>query len=147
MNPVLTNQPRERSLRYENLRSALAEEGLIRVLMLDQGAFGAEPPVRGEQFSSSLLGQIFDTLWQHHREGRPLSVSLLSPILSSEGMSHLTEVLQRPENLAQADRIITEYAKVIREEHEKRSGTAIDPLLAAREKYKNKSGYGGKQHG
>ena len=147
MNPVLTNQPRERSLRYENLRSALAEEGLIRVLMLDQGAFGPEPPVTGEQFSSSLLGQIFDTLWQHHREGRPLSVSLLSPILSSEGMSHLTEVLQRPENLAQADRIIAEYAKVIREEQEKRSGTAMDPLLAAREKYKNKSGYGGKQHG
>ncbi len=147
MNPVLTNQPRERSLRYENLRSALAEEGLIRVLMLDQGAFGAEPPVTGAQFSSSLLGQVFDTLWQHHREGRPLSVSLLSPILSSEGMSHLTEVLQRPENLAQADRIIAEYAKVIREEQEKRSGTAMDPLLAAREKYKNKSGYGGKQHG
>ena len=147
MNPALTSQPRERSLRYDNLRSALAEEGLIRLLMLDQGAFGAEPPVSPADFSSPQLGRVFDALWQFHREGRALSVSLLAPLLSGEEMSRLTEVLQRPENLAQADRIIAEYAAVIREEAEKRSGTAGDPLLAAREKYKNKSGYGGKQHG
>ncbi|MGM9661502.1 MAG: DNA primase [Oscillospiraceae bacterium] len=146
MNPVLTSQPRERSLRYENLRSALAEEGLIRLLMLDQGAFGAEPPLTGDKFSSPLLGRIFDALWAFHLEGRPLSVSLLSPLLSPEEMSHLTELLQKPENLAAAERTIREYAGVVREEYEKRSGTAEDPLLAARDKYKNKSGYGGKQH-
>ena len=147
MNPVLTSQPKERSLRYENLRSALAEEGLIRLLMLDQSAFGAEPPLTGAQFSSPLLGRIFDALWGYHQEGRPLTVSLLSPLLTSEEMSHLTELLQKPENLAAAERLIREYAAVVREEYEKRSGTAADPLLAAREKYKNKSGYGGKQHG
>ena len=147
MNPALTSQPRERTLRYANLRSALAEEGLIRLLMLDQGAFGREPPVSAADFSSPQLGRIFDALWQYHLQGRPLSVSLLSPLLSGEEMSRITEMLQRPENLSQAERIIAEYAAVIREEAEKRSGAAGDPLLAAREKYKNKSGYGGKQHG
>ena len=146
MSPALTSQPRERSLRYVNLRSALAEEGLIRLLMLDAGAFPKAPPVSGGEFSSEFLGRVFDTLWQAHSEGRALSVSLLSPLLSGEEMSRLTELLQKPEALSNAAQSLRDYAGVIREESLKRSGEG-DPLLAAQEKYKNKMGYGGKQHG
>lgn len=147
-NPALTSQPKARSLHYVNLRSAMAEEGLIRLLMLDQGAFGDVPPVTGAEFSSEVLGRIFDALWGFHREGRSLSVSLLASMLTGDEMSHLTELLQKPEHLSTAEKAIGDYARIVHSEYEKRSGNSgIDPLLAAREKYKNKTGYGGKHDG
>ena len=147
LNPERSRQPRERSLHYDNMRSALAEEGLIRILLQDQAAFDTAGHISGAQFSSPLLGKIFDALRQYQSEGYHLSISLLSPLLEAEEMSHLTELLQKPENLSAAQRAIADYSGIIQEEYSKRSGTAGDPLLAAMEKNKNKSGYGGKQHG
>lgn len=147
LNPERSRQPRERSLHYDNMRSALAEEGLIRILLQDQSAFDTAAFISGSQFSSPLLGKIFDALREYHAQGYTLSISLLSPLLEPEEMSHLTEVLQKPENLSAAQRAIADYSGIIQEEYGKRSGAAGDPLLAAMEKNKNKSGYGGKQHG
>ncbi len=147
LNPERARQPRERSLHYDNMRSALAEEGLIRILLQDQSAFDTAENISGAEFSSPLLGKIFDALRTYQSEGYHLSISLLSPLLEPEEMSHLTELLQKPENLAAAQRAIADYSSIIREEYNKRSGTAGDPLLAAMAKNKNKSGYGGKQHG
>ena len=58
MSPAVTLQPAGRGLRYENLRSAMAEEGVIRLLMQDDGLFGEESPLREEEFSSPMLGKI-----------------------------------------------------------------------------------------
>ena len=148
MNPVTHHQPKEREMHYQNLRSALAEEGLIRLLMQDAALFGSAPPLTGSCFSSELLGRIFDTLWQYHREGHSLTVSLLSPVLTAEEMNLLAEILQKPELLSQGQKALADYAAVISDEYRKRTTAGGDELLAlAREKYKNKSGYGGKQHG
>ena len=38
--PAVNQQPQTRELRYENIRSALAEEGVIRLLLLDPGLAG-----------------------------------------------------------------------------------------------------------
>ena len=54
LNPAVSLQPQERGLRYDNLRSALAEEGVIRLLLLDDSLFGDTPPVPAESFSSPL---------------------------------------------------------------------------------------------
>ena len=120
---------------------------MIRILLQEQSAFDTAEPIAGAQFSSPFLGKIFDALREYQSEGYHLSISLLSPLLEPEEMSHLTELLQKPENLSAAQRAIADYSSIIQEEYSKRSGTAGDPLLAAMEKNKNKSGYGGKQHG
>ncbi len=57
-------QPADRSIRYQNVRSALAEEGVIRLLMQDESLFPPEMPVQPEEFSSPLLGRIYGELWQ-----------------------------------------------------------------------------------
>ena len=44
LNPAAQSQPKERSLRYDNLRSARAEEGVLRLLLLDEGLFPPSPP-------------------------------------------------------------------------------------------------------
>ena len=64
LNPAVQLQPKERELRYDNIRSARAEEGILRLLIRDESLFPEEPPLREEQFSSPLLGRAFTTLWQ-----------------------------------------------------------------------------------
>ena len=144
LNPAVSVQPQERGIRYTNVRSAMAEEGVLRLLLKDESVFPEEAPLRQEEFSSPLLGRVFDRLWQLRQEGRPLSVAGLSGELSGEEMSHLTGVLQKPEATASAQRALADYIRIIREEAQKRNAQG-DPLLAAQEKYKEKKGYGGKQ--
>ena len=145
LNPAASLQPRERTLRYENIRSARAEEGLLRLLLLDEGLFPREAPLQAEEFSSPLLGKAFALLWQAHEEGRSVSLNSLTGELTAEEMSHITYVSQQPESLKNGAKALGDYISIIQQEANKRAGGEIDPLLAATEKYKNKSGTGGKQ--
>ena len=147
LNPAAQLQPKERTFRYENLRSARAEEGILRLLVLDASLFGDQPPLKQREFSSPLLGKAFFLLWQAREEGRPVSVAALAGQLDQEEMNHITAVCQQPESVHNARQALTDYINVVKTEAEKRAGNAVDPLLAATEKYKNKKGTGGKQHG
>ena len=143
LNLSRTLQPAERAIRYDDLRSAMAEEGVLRLLMQDDGIFPAEPPLREEEFSSPLLGRIYSQLWRC-RGGS--SLAALSAVLTQEEMSHLTALLQKPESAANARQALADYIRIIREEYAKRSGrSAMDALAAARDTYKDKKGYGGKR--
>ena len=65
--------------------------------------------------------------------------------LTPEEMSHFTAILQKPESVSCARQALDDYVRIIREESARRSGSQeMDPVLAAKEKYKFKKGYGGK---
>ena len=148
LNPAARLQPKERTLRYDNIRSARAEEGLLRLLILDESLFPAQPPLREDQFSSPLLGRAFTLLWQAREDGRAVTPAVLSEALTPEEMSHISAVCQQPESPQHAKQALADYIRIVQEESDKRAGSqAADPLLAATEKYKDKKGTGGKQHG
>ncbi len=140
LNPAAQSQPKERSLRYGNLRSAMAEEGLLRLLLLDGSLFPDEPPLREADFSSPLLGRVFALLWRAREEGRDPALPALAGELTAEEMSHITAVCQRPESVRNGRQALADYIRVILSEAEKRSGGASDPLLAVTEKYKDNKG-------
>ena len=144
LNPAAQIQPRERSLRYETLRSARAEEGILRLLLLDDSLFPQEPPLLESQFSSPLLGRVYSLLWQAKQEGRPVALGTVFDSLNPEEASHITAVCQQPESAQNARQALADYIRIVQTEAEKRAGGGtIDPLLAATEKYKQ----GGKRHG
>ena len=147
LNPAAQLQPKERSLRYDNLRSARAEEGILRLLMMDDSLFPEESPLKEDEFSSPLLGRAFALLWAAHQEGRPMSPGLLSGALGTEEASHIAAICQQPESSQNAQRALADYIHIVKTEAKKRAGKDIDPLLAATEKYKDKKGTGGKQYG
>ena len=144
LTPAAQLQPRQRELRYENLRSARAEEGVIRLLMLDPGLFAQAGQLAPGQFSSPLLGKIYRLLSERHREGRSTQLAALTGELTAEEMSHLAGVIDQPQVLANSGQAMEDYIQTIETEALKRSGAAqVDPLLAAREKFREKKGYGG----
>lgn len=140
LRPAAAAQPRERSMRYDNMRSALAEEGVLRLLALDDTLFGAEPPLTEAEFSSPLLWRLFDALWQQRQSGA-IRVSALDGLFGSDELGHLTGILQKPESTDHAARqkALRDYLDIIRTEARKRSAAAEDPLTAAMRKvHRNK---------
>ena len=83
LNPAASAQPRERSIRYTDLRSALAEEGVLRLLTLDDSLFGENPPIREEDFSSPLLGRFFTALRAQLRESGQVNIPALAGLFTS----------------------------------------------------------------
>ena len=136
LRPAAAAQPKERAMRYENTRSALAEEGVLRLLALDDALFGAEPPLAEEEFSSPLLGKLFTALWRQRRERGAIRVGALDGQFSADELGHLTGILQKPEATDQAARkkALDDYVRIIREEGRKRGAGAEDPLAAAMRK-------------
>ena len=140
-------QPKERSIRYTDMRSAMAEEGVVRLLFLDGALAEQCRDLPAEDFSSPLLARIYTQQLAAHREGRTLTTAALAGELSPEEMGHLADILQEPAALANAGRAMGDYIRVIKDCALKRRGAGeIDPLLAARDQFKEKRGYGGKQH-
>lgn len=148
LNPAMELQPKERGARYDNLRSARAEEGIIRLLVLDSSLFLPAPPILPEAFSSPLLSRAYETLLQCAREGRSINISVLAEKFTAEEISHITGMLQQPESPAGREQALQDYITIVINEAAKRNRTAeIDPLAAAMEKNKEKKQYGGKLHG
>lgn len=144
LTPAVNFQPGERTLRYENVRSAAAEEGVVRLMSLEPSLFDRAGPLEPEQFSSPLLGKAFGELRRRYREGKSTRLSALAGAFTQEEMAHLTAVLQKPEALASGEQALADYIDIIQMEYEKRSGSGeAQPLLAALEKYREKKAYGG----
>lgn len=144
LTPAVQLQPKERELRYANLRSARAEEGVLRLLLLEGALFQETAGLKPEQFSAPALAKIYGLLLRRNREGRSTQLAALAGELSPEEMNHLVSVMDQPESLAHSQQALRDYIEIIETEALKRSGTdQMDPLLAAREKFREKKGYGG----
>lgn len=119
--PEQAIQPGQRKLRYEDPSSAMAEEGIIRLLYLDSAlAKGKELP-SAEDFSSPALGHIYAVIVERLRSGGNMSTAVLSESLSNEEMGLLVSVLQKPEDLKNGQRSINDYIERIKQQNELKS--------------------------
>ncbi len=131
--PSRNIQPRERSLRYDNVRSAVAEEGVIRLLLLDPSLIRG-CPLEQEEFSSPFLGKVYGEMKRRQREGLSLTPSALTAGLEEGEASLLTELLGKPESGGQARDTLQAYMDTIRRENTLRSGdfASIARLMQAK---------------
>ncbi|MCI7474794.1 MAG: DNA primase [Clostridiales bacterium] len=146
LTPAVQLQPKSRQLRYENIRSARAEEGVIRLLLLDSSLLPETEGLDPSQFSSPLLAKLYVLLKQRHSQGLSLQLGALSGSLDPEEMSHITGLLEQPETRSNRSQALRDYLEIIETEAAKRGGAGLDPLLAARDKFREKKSYGGQPH-
>lgn len=147
LTPAMQLQPRNYGIRYENLRSARAEEGVLRLMLLEPSLFRQDLGLKPEQFSCPLLGKVYTLLLQQLEEGRNVQLSTLAGELEPQEMSHLASILDQPESLPNSGQALRDYITIIQTEALKRSGEGeLDPLLAARNKFREKKAYGGSVH-
>ncbi len=134
-------QPKDRALRYENTRSALAEEGVIRLLCVDATLLDA-CDLTSEDFSSPMLGRLYGMLREKAKEHAALSPAVLSGSFSPEEVAQITTLRSRPEPADDPGRrkALADYIGIIRAERDKRT---VEDLRAYAEIIRNKKGYGG----
>ena len=134
-------QPAARELRYEDPASAMAEEGLIRLLYYEPELIRTEGLPLVSDFSSPVLGKIYEIIGNRIRNGEGVSTDLLAADLSGEEMSLLVSLLQKPEVLKNSRQSMADYIQKIRERKQRSQGAA--DLRALSEQLRKTKGYEG----
>ena len=139
--PAKQQQPHVKGIRYDNVRSAMAEEGLLRLVLKEPALLGSVT-LRPEQFSCPLLGRVYAELAARNGTGQAVSLGALEGTFSPEEMAHLSAVANKDDQIVNED-ALRDYVDVIRQEDARRTGSGGEALLAMAERLREKKGYGG----
>ena len=136
--PVKTHQPESRSIRYDNMKSAMAEEGIIALVLKDPSLLSAAGALTGAQFSVPLLGRVYDQLIQRYQQGLEVSLGVLTD-LTPEEMSHITGICQNKQINA-CETAFKDCLAIIHGVTQAKEIASDDDLLAFRDKLKERKG-------
>jgi len=138
LSPANQLQPKSRSIRYDNVKSAMAEESVIALALRSPALLDQTKELKGEVFSSSLLGRVYDQLRSRHEQHLEVSLAGLSDFTSEE-MSHVAGILQRQQGPVN-EQALRDCVQTILAEHRKSNVETEADLLALREKMKQRKG-------
>ena len=136
--PAQALQPRSRNIRYDNLKSALAEETVIAMVLRVPELLDAARDLDQEEFSSAFLGKVYGQLRLRHEQGLDVSLGVLAD-LSSDEMSHVTAVYQRQQGPVH-EQALADCIQIIKSEHSSANVTSEDDLMAFRNKLRESKG-------
>ena len=139
LTPASSVQPKERELRYENVRSARAEEGVIRLLLLDPALYPKAAKLQEERFSSPFLGKVYRLLTERWQAGETPQIPVLTGDLSREEMNRLVQLAGQPETGQNTEKALRDYIEIIESEWTKRSAAGVAALLTVREQKRKKA--------
>ncbi|MGM9591970.1 MAG: DNA primase [Oscillospiraceae bacterium] len=134
-------QPKEKEYRYENPESAAAEEGLIRLLYLDQGICRGKTLPGPEEFSSPVLARIYSVLKSKFEKGEIISMATVSAVLLPQEASLLASILQKPEMLRNGEKALSDYIGRIKRQNE--LARSAEDLRELANRLKETKGYEG----
>ena len=136
--PAKNIQPKTRQFRYDNVKSAVAEETVLAMVMKEPALFDQTRELTREHFSVPVLGNAFVQLRRRYEMGLEISGSVLEDLTPDE-MSHIAGIAQRhdgPVNeVALADCIAT-----IKGEHQVQSVSSDRDLLELQKKLRERKG-------
>ena len=138
LSPARNLQPKSRTIRYDNMKSAMAEETLLGLVLREPALLDKTRSLKAEEFSSSLLGKVYDQLRNRHEQGLEVGLSGLTD-LTGEEMSHVVGALQRQQGPVN-EQALYDCLRTIQSEHQSSQVSTEDDLMALREKMKQRKG-------
>lgn len=139
LRPAEQLQPTASGLKYENVKSAVAEEGVLGQILLEPALLDLTKNLTPQQFSSPLLGKVYAWMQQRWQEGEEISIPAMGGSFTPEEISHITRISQKMEGVV-SEKALRDYIGVIQSEAAKRSG---EDLMAALHRRREQNGYGG----
>lgn len=136
--PAIARQPKSRTIRYDNLKSAMAEEAVIALCLRDAGLMEKAQALAPEVFSSPLLGKVFGQLVSQYRMGKEPSLTALTD-LTGEEMAHVAGILQRNTDVVSEQALLDSMA-VIRDAHEFQNISSNEDLMSLQRKLRERKG-------
>lgn len=139
LRPVDARQPAVSGIKYENVKSAVAEEGLLGQLLLEPNLMDQVTDLKPEEFSAPLLGNVFAWMRQRWENGNVISIPAMDGFFRPEEISHITTISQKMNGVVN-EQALRDYVTVIQREAAKRGSK---DLMAALDRCRDKKGYGG----
>ena len=135
--PAANLQPKTRQFRYDNVKSAMAEETVLALVLKSSALLDQTAQLKPEHFSSELLGRVYGQFVQRHNQG--LEVNLAGLELSGDEMSHIAGIAQR-ETGPVSERALEDCLRTILSEYRKRNVSTEDDILALQKKMQERKG-------
>jgi len=136
--PAQALQPKSRSIRYDNMKSAMAEETVLAMVLKEPALLDQTGALQPENFSSQLLGKVYGQLKRRHEMGMEISLAVMED-LSAEEISHVAGIAQRQQGPVNESALL-DCVKTIRAEHQVSGVSSNDDIMAWREKLKESKG-------
>ena len=136
--PARNLQTQSRQIRYDNVKSASAEEQVVAAVMKEPALLAEIPDLTPEEFSVALLGKVFSQQLQRHKEGQDATLTGLTDF-SSEEMAHIAGILQRYDDPVNAQ-ALRDCARTIRMEHQTNKVRTEEDIMALRSRLRERKG-------
>ena len=136
--PVQNLQPKTRAFRYDNVKSAMAEETVLAMVCKEPALFAQTGGLKEEMFSAPVLGRAFGQLRSRYSRGLEVSTAVLEDFAPEE-LSHLAGIEQRhtgPINEA----AMLDCVRIITDEHHASHVTTDSDLLEIRKRLQQRKG-------
>lgn len=145
--PAQAIQPKDRTMHFENVRSARAEEGILSLLFSDTSLMEQMRQVlTPDDFSSPELGKIYGLCSALYNSGRTISVPALEGRLEPREMDLLASALRVDIPIDRRQQALEDYAAIIQDQKLMRSAqtdTEEDPLLKKAQMQRKNKGFAG----
>ena len=138
LTPAKNLQPKSRNIRYDNMKSAMAEETLLAMVLKEPTLLDVTAGLSAVEFSSKRLGRADEQLRRRYGEGLEVSVAVLADF-DSEEMSHLAGISQRHTGPVD-ETALRDCVRIIQSEHQASTVASDDDLMALRNKLKERKG-------
>lgn len=138
LSPAQNLQPKSRTIRYDDIRSAMAEEVILANVFKQPSLLDQVGGLTAAQFSCPLLGRIFRQQQDRYKQGLEVSASVLDGLESDE-MAHLAGILQRNQGPVN-EQAFADCVRTVLESYRARNTVTEQDLLALRDKMKEKKG-------
>ncbi len=140
LSPARNLQPKSRAFHYDNLKSAMAEESVLAMVLTEPALFAQTESLKQQEFSSALLGQVYAQLKQRYEAGLEVSTAVLSG-LNGEEMAHVAGIQQRRQGPVNAD-ALADCIRTIHSQCQAGQVSNDQELLAFRNRLKERKGFG-----
>lgn len=142
LSPAANYQPKERGLRYNNVRSARAEELILRQILKDASQLSLLSDLDAKEFSSPLHGRAYAALKERYEANLNVSLAVLEGFTPEE-LTHLTAIANAQDEPINEQALRDCKELIHREYLRTQAGQGDDAVRAVSEQMKNKKRYGG----
>ena len=136
--PAKAMQPKSREIHYDNMKSALAEEEVVAMVLRENAMLAETGSLKAEEFSAPLLGKVFRQLQQRQSQGLESSLGVLTD-LSPDEMSHMALILQRQQGPVN-EQALHDCVAIIQREYQASHVEDADDLRAMADRLRKRKG-------
>ncbi len=136
--PAQNLQPKSRDIRYKNMKSAMAEETVLAMVLKEPALFEKTAGLTEAQFSAPVLGRAFAQLQQRYREHLEVHIGVLTDFTAEE-MSHIAGLTQRHAGPV-SETVLADCVGIIRAEYQAENVSSDDDLLAMQKRLQERKG-------